>query len=263
MNEAILFERQGALATLTLNRPDSLNALDFSMMEAFVARTRDIAADTSLRCVILRGAGPHFMAGGDLRTFATRLEDPPQVRQAAFSKTVDDLHAAIELVRRMPQIVIASVHGAVAGFGLSLMACCDLAVAAEESFFTSAYRHIGLTPDGGGTYFLPRIVGLKKAMELMLLGERFNAAEALRLGLVNRVVPQADLAAATQAYAAAILSGPFAAISGAKRLLNQSLEARLSEQLHAEALSFGACTATRDFAEGIAAFLEKRPAKFD
>lgn len=263
MNDAILFERQGALATLTLNRPDSLNALDFGMMQAFVACTREIAADTSLRCVVLQGAGPHFMAGGDLRTFATRLQEPPAERQTAFSKTVDDLHAAIELVRRMPQIVIASVHGAVAGFGLSLMACCDLAVAAEESFFTSAYRHIGLTPDGGGTYFLPRIVGLKKAMEIMLLGERFNAAEALRLGLVNRVVPQVELSATTATLAQAILDGPFAALSGAKRLLNQSLEARLSEQLHAEALSFGACTATRDFAEGIQAFLEKRAAKFD
>ncbi|MBI3149899.1 MAG: enoyl-CoA hydratase/isomerase family protein [Betaproteobacteria bacterium] len=263
MNDAILLERHGALATLTLNRPESLNALDFSMMQAFVARSHEIAADRSLRCVILRGAGAHFMAGGDLRTFATQLGMPPAERQAAFTKTVDDLHAAIEMLRRMPQIVIASVHGAVAGFGLSLMSCCDLAVAAEESYFTSAYRHIGLTPDGGGTYFLPRLVGLKKAMEIMLLGERFNAAEALRLGLVNRVVPQTELAAATEALAQGILSGPFAALSGAKRLLNQSLEARMSEQLHAEALSFGACTATRDFAEGIQAFLEKRPAKFD
>jgi len=262
MNDAILLERQGALATLTLNRPDSLNALDFSMMEALVAHTRDIAADPTLRCVILRGAGAHFMAGGDLKTFATKLDRPPEDRQVAFSRTVDELHAAIELVRRMPQIVIASVHGAVAGFGLSLMACCDLSIAAEDSFFTSAYRHIGLSPDGGTTYFLPRIVGLKKAMEIVLLGERFNAQEALRLGLVNRVVPQAALAANTQQIAESILKGPFTALSNAKRLLNQSLEARMSEQLHAEALSFGACTATADFAEGIRAFIEKRPAKF-
>ncbi len=262
MNDAILLERQGALATLTLNRPDSLNALDFSMMEALVAHARDIAADSTLRCVILRGAGAHFMAGGDLKTFATKLDQPPAERQAAFSRTVDELHAAIELLRRMPQIVIASVHGAVAGFGLSLMACCDLSIAAEDSFFTSAYRHIGLSPDGGTTYFLPRIVGLKKAMEIVLLGERFNAQEALRLGLVNRVVSQAELAATTQSIAEAILKGPFTALSNAKRLLNQSLEARMSEQLHAEALSFGACTATADFAEGIRAFIEKRPAKF-
>lgn len=262
MNDAILLERHGALATLTLNRPDSLNALDFSMMQAFVARTAEIAADASLRCVVLRGAGAHFMAGGDLRTFATQLTVPPGERQAAFTKMVDDLHAAIELVRRMPQIVIASVHGAVAGFGLSLMASCDLAIAAEESFFTSAYRHIGLTPDGGGSYFLPRIVGLKKAMEIVLLGERFNAAEALRLGLINKAVPLAELPAATAALAQAIITGPATAMSNGKRLLNQSLEARLSEQLHAEALSFGACTATDDFAEGIQAFLEKRAAKF-
>jgi 2-(1,2-epoxy-1,2-dihydrophenyl)acetyl-CoA isomerase len=262
MNDAILLERQGALATLTLNRPDSLNALDFSMMQAFVARTAEIAADPTLRCVVLRGAGAHFMAGGDLRTFATQLDKAPTQRQAEFTQMVDDLHAAIELLRRMPQIVIASVHGAVAGFGLSLMASCDLAIAAEESFFTSAYRHIGLTPDGGGSYFLPRIVGLKKAMEIVLLGERFNSAEALRLNLINRVVPLADLPEATAVLARTILEGPFTALSNAKRLLNQSLEARLSEQLHAEALSFGACTATGDFAEGIQAFLEKRPAKF-
>ena len=262
MNEAILLERDGALAILTLNRPDALNTLDFGMMRAFVDHMRALCADPSVRCVILRGAGRHFMAGGDLRTFAGELGAPPAARQAFFTDVVDGLHGAIEHLRRMPAPVIASVHGAVAGFGLSLVGACDLALAADTAYFASAYRNIGLTPDGGGSYWLPRLVGAKKAAEILLLGERFDAEEALRLGLVNRVVPAAELEQATRAMAAAIIDGPALALGNAKRLLQQSLGASLSEQLHAEALSFGACTASHDFVEGIEAFLAKRPPAF-
>ena len=202
------------------------------------------------------------MAGGDIRTFSAELDLPPAERQRGFTAMVERVHAAIEALQRMPHPVIASVQGAVAGFGLSLMCACDLAVAAETSYFTSAYRHIGLTPDGGGTYSLPRLVGVQKAMEIMLLGERFDAAEALRLGLVNRVVPETELGAATAALAATLAAGPVLAMRNGKRLINDSLANSLSAQLHAEALSFGACTASGDFVEGVRAFLDKRPPRF-
>ena len=262
MSDPILLSRNGPVATLTLSRPDALNTLDVAMMDALVAHTTSLAADPALRCVVIKGAGKHFMAGGDLNTFAQELAHLPGERQAAFTAMIERLHAAIEALQRMPAPVVASVHGAVAGFGLSLLCACDLAVAAADAYFTSAYRNIGLTPDGGCTYTLARIVGTRKAMEIVLLGERFDAQEALRLGLVNRIVPLSELEAATAAIVQSLVAGPALAIANGKRLVNQSLGQTLSAQLQAEAASFGACTATADFVEGINAFLAKRPAQF-
>jgi 2-(1,2-epoxy-1,2-dihydrophenyl)acetyl-CoA isomerase len=162
----------------------------------------------------------------------------------------------------MPQPVVASVRGAAAGFGLSLLCACDLAIASHDSYFTAAYRNLGVTPDGGLSYALPRLVGSKKAMEILLLGERFGADEALRLGLVNRVVPDAELERATTALATALAAGPSLATRNGKRLIRQSLSQPLSVQLDAEAVSFAACAATTDFTEGVRAFLEKRPPNF-
>ncbi|MEO5765065.1 MAG: enoyl-CoA hydratase-related protein, partial [Casimicrobiaceae bacterium] len=143
-----------------------------------------------------------------------------------------------------------------------LLCACDLAVAADDAYFTTAYRHIALTPDGGGTWALPRIVGMRKAMEMLLLSERLDAREALRIGLVNRVVPAAELEAQVATLAQSLVNGPRMAIVNAKRLARESLDRSLAQQLQAEAASFADCTATPDFVEGIRAFLEKRPAKF-
>ena len=260
--ESVLLERDGAIATLTLNRPAALNALDLSMMDALVAHVASVADDSTVRVVVLQGAGKHFMAGGDLKTFAARLDGDPRERQRDFQQIVDRLHAAIEHVQRMPQPVICALRGAVAGFGLSLAAACDLAVAADDAYFASAYRQIGLTPDGGGTWALPRIVGLRKALEIYLLSERFDAHEAQRIGLINRVVDGAVLDATVRAIASSMATGPSLALSRVKRLLRESSGRTLSEQLHAEAESFGRCAATDDFAEGIRAFLAKRPPRF-
>jgi 2-(1,2-epoxy-1,2-dihydrophenyl)acetyl-CoA isomerase len=232
------------------------------MSAALVKHTAALAADETVRCVILRGAGRHFMAGGDLRTFSQKTSEGPAVRQAWFTRMVHDVHAAIEHLRRMPAVVVGSVHGAVAGFGLSLLGACDLGIASDDAYFASAYRNIALTPDGGGSWTLPRLVGSKKAAEILLLGERFGADEALRLGIVNRVVPLTDLDAATRTWANAIVTGPALALANAKRLLQTSSTRTLAEQLHAEALSFGQCTATSDFVEGIDAFLAKRTPAF-
>jgi 2-(1,2-epoxy-1,2-dihydrophenyl)acetyl-CoA isomerase len=158
--------------------------------------------------------------------------------------------------------VIGALHGAVAGFGLSLAAACDLNIAADDAYFSSAYRQIGLTPDGGGTWAMPRIVGLRKALEIYLLSERFDAHEARRIGLVNRVVEADALDATVREVAQSIATGPALALRNVKRLLRESLDRSLAQQLRAEAESFGQCTATADFAEGIHAFLEKRPPRF-
>jgi 2-(1,2-epoxy-1,2-dihydrophenyl)acetyl-CoA isomerase len=260
--ETILVTRDGAVATLTLNRPGALNVLDLAMMDALVDHVTTLAADTTLRVVVLKGAGRHFMAGGDLKTFASRLAVEPAQRQADFQRIVERLHAAIEHLQRMPHPVIGALQGAVAGFGLSLAAACDLCIAADDAYFSSAYRQIGLTPDGGGTWSMPRIVGLRKALEIYLLGERFDAREAQRIGLVNRVVDAAALDATVHEVAQSIATGPALALRNVKRLLRESFEHTLAEQLRAEAESFGRCAATTDFAEGIHAFFEKRPPRF-
>jgi len=260
--EAILVRRDGAVATLTLNRPAALNVLDLAMMEALVAHTAALASDSALRVVVVKGAGRHFMAGGDLRTFAQRLDAPAAERQQDFRRIVDRLHAAIEYLQRMPHAVVGAVQGAVAGFGLSLCSACDLVVAADDAYFSSAYRQIGLSPDGGGTWSLPRIVGLRKALEIYLLSERFDAREALRIGLVNRVVAADALDTTVDAIAQSIATGPVVALRNVKRLLRESLDSALSRQLRAEAESFGQCAATDDFSEGIRAFLDKRAPRF-
>lgn len=262
MNDTVLASRDGAIATLTLNRPAALNTLDFAMIDALVAQTAALAADPAVRVVVVGGAGRHFMAGGDIRTFAAELVHAPAERQARFQRMVERLHVAVEALHRLPQVVVGRVQGAVAGFGLSLMNACDLVVAADDAYFAAAYRHIALSPDGGGSWSLPRLVGLRRAMEIMLVGERFDVAEAQRMGLVNRVVPLAELDAATLALAQAIAAGPATAIARTRRLLRDSLSRSLSEQLQAEAVSFGACTAEPDFAEGIEAFLAKRAPRF-
>jgi 2-(1,2-epoxy-1,2-dihydrophenyl)acetyl-CoA isomerase len=262
MNDTVLLARDGPVATLTLNRPDALNVLDLAMIDALVARTAEVAADDALRVVVLRGAGRHFMAGGDIRIFAAHLEEAPAARTRGFQRMVERIHVAIECLHRMPHPVIGQVHGAVAGFGLSLMNACDLVVASDDAYFASAYRQIALTPDGGGSWSLPRLVGLRKAMEIFLLGERFGAAEALAIGMVNKVVPLAGLGLATDALARSLAAGPVLALRRTKRLVRESMARTLSEQLQAEAVSFGECTGDADFAEGITAFLAKRAPRF-
>lgn len=263
MTEPILLARDGAIATLTLNRPDVLNVLDEGMVAALLRHATDLGNDASVRVVVVQGAGPHFMAGGDIRMFAALSALPPAERTARFEGFLTPVHGALELLVRLPQPVVARVHGACAGFGMSLMAACDLAIAADDAYFTTAYRHIGLTPDGSGTWSLPRIVGPRKAMELVLLSPRLTAAEALALGLVNQVVPRADLDAAVAKIAGSLASGPALALANAKRLVRESLDHTLSEQLAAEAKSIAQCAGTADFVEGIAAFLAKRPPKFE
>lgn len=262
MNDSVILEVDEGIATLTLNRPKALNALNVAMMSALGEIMPRIEADPAVRCVILRGAGDHFMAGGDLKEFHGELSRPAEERRRHFEEALGRLHPAIACMRRMPKPIIASLKGAAAGFGLSFSLAADLAIAADDAYFTLAYCLIGTSPDGGSTYHLPRILGLRKAMEVALLGERFDAAAALKLGIVNRVVPAASLEAETIKLARRLADGPSDALGRTKQLLNASFDNSLEEQLRAEATCFADGAAGEEFAEGIAAFIEKRPAKF-
>lgn|SRR5574337_55483 len=250
------------IASITLNRPNSLNALDRPLSAALNDAVSRVERDESVRAVVIRGAGSHFMAGGDIKTFVLTLRDSAAERRLFFERFIGEVHDTITRIRRMDKPVIASVQGAVAGFGLSLMNSCDLAIAADNASFTMAYRNIGASPDGSGTFSLPRIVGLKRAMEIALLGERFDAGRALELGLVNRVVPVADLAAATRSLAQRLAAGPTRALGRTKRLLNMSSSNDLANQLLAEQDCFASCSLDADFAIGLQAFIGKHEPSF-
>jgi 2-(1,2-epoxy-1,2-dihydrophenyl)acetyl-CoA isomerase len=262
MDEPVLLRIDGPIARLTLNRPQVMNALDRAMAERLAAAVTQIAGDRAIRVVVVSGAGDGFMAGGDIGLFKETLAVAPAERRVIFQSLVDTAHAAILGLRRLPVPVIASIHGPVAGFGMSLLMACDLAVAADSAIFTLAYSLIGLSPDGGSTYFLPRHVGSKKAMEIALLGDRFDAATALRLGLVNDVVAAAELAARVTALAERLARGPGQAYAATKRLLDQSALNSIEAQLDAEKESLVRSTTTADFTEGVEAFLARRPPRF-
>ena len=262
MSDTVLIERANGIARITLNRPDVLNALNDELCEALDATLARIEREAETRVVVLQGAGGYFMAGGDLRAFYGMLERTPEERRQHFETMIDRVHRIIRIMRRMPQPIIAKIDGAAGGFGLSLVLATDLAIAAADSIFTMAYCRIGTSPDGSSTWFLPRTVGAKKAMELALLGERFGAREAERLGIVNRVVSPHRLEEETEALARRLAAGPARAYANTKRLLDASGHASLEEQLQAEGEMFADCAASEDFAEGVRAFVEKRRPTF-
>ena len=254
-NAPVRLRRDGAVAYLEFNRPEALNALDVPAAQAFQAAVVQVAADDSVRAVVIRGEGRAFGVGGDL---AAMRDDAP----AVALQLIDALHDAVRRLATMDAPVIASLHGAVAGGSLSLALACDLALAAEGTRFNLAYAGVGASCDVSGSWNLPRLVGLRRAMEIALLSDTLDAAEALRIGLVNRVVPAADLVAATDALAQRLAAGPTLAYGRLKRLMRQSFDHDLPTQLDAEREAFGASTTTADFQEGLAAFLAKRPPVF-
>ncbi len=263
MAGTVLLDVADGIATLTLNRPEALNALSVEMMQDLAAATHELAARADVAVVVITGAGAHFMAGGDLKDFARNLHLAPEARLAAFRAMIAQyINPTVEALQGLRQPVIARVRGACAGFGLSLMLGCDFTVCADDAVFTTAYSAIGLSGDGGASWFLPRIVGRRKAAELLLLGERFDTAEAMRLGLITRSVPASELDAATAALAARLKNGPRHAYGEIKRLLADTYGNQLESQLQSEAEAFGRCGASADFAEGVTAFLEKRKPGF-
>ena len=255
MTHPLLFSRADGIATLQFNRPAQLNALDVPTAQALLAAVQEIAADRSVRAVLLKGAGRAFVAGGDL---ATLQANPVQGAQ----DLLEPLNAAVTLLHGLDAPVIAQVHGAAAGAGLSLMLMCDFVLAAEGTKFNLAYINLGTSCDVGASWALPRIVGVRQALEIALLGDAFNADDALRLGLINRVVPAAELDSATAVLAQRLASGPTLAYGAMKRLMRASMDHTLPEQLAAEKDAFVHCAGTEDFRAGVEAIHQRQSAHF-
>ncbi len=258
----LLVEKNNSIATLTFNRPDARNALSNDMRFDLRDALAELEHDDDTRCIVMQGAGDHFMAGGDVKRMAEYIDKPAAEIRASFTQRIHDLHPIMFTMRRMPKPIIASVAGAAAGAGVSMALACDLVIAADSAFFTLAYVHIGTTPDGSASFNLPRAVGIKKAMEIALLGDRFDAKAAQDMGMINFVVPAADLKSETEKLATRLAGGPTHVYGNTKRLLYRSLENVWESQLQLEGETFADCAAREDFREGVTAFAEKRKPKF-
>lgn len=261
MNSVVTDNTEGVYR-IHMNRPKQFNALNREMLEGLTEATSEARQDSSVRCIVLSGEGANFMAGGDIQYFYELRNLDRDGKIDAFNSLISDVHEFVENMASLPVPVIASVRGAAAGFGISLVAGSDLAIASNNSFFTSAYNLLGTSPDGGSTYYLPRSVGMKKSMEITLLTKRYNAQEALQMGLVNMVVEDDDLENATATAAATIVGSARAAVANAKLLIRQSFNNDMKSQLKSELDSFLECVAEDDFFEGVAAFVEKRRPQF-
>ena len=251
----ILLSCDGPVATLRFNRPAQLNAIDVTLAEAFEAAVERLSADADIRVIVLAGEGRAFMAGGDLSVFRS---DEPLADCADL--LIGPMHRAVQRLYAAPQIVLASLGGAVAGAGVSLALLADLAIAADDMTMNMAYARIQAVPDCSGSWGLTRLVGVRKALEIALLSEPVNAAEALRLGLVNRVVPRAALEAETAALAARIARQSPTSALGIRSLIRSAVEAPLSRQLDDERAAFRACAQTPEFSAAIASFFARRDA---
>lgn len=262
--DAVTLNIENDVATITLNRPDRMNALDGAMITGLLAALDQIDTEMeNVGAVVITGAGGTFMAGGDVKFFHTLGQIPADEAQPKIAAMIDKVHQIITRLADLPRPVIARLNGAVAGFGISLMNACDLAIASNETVFTLAYCHIGTSPDGGSTHSLVRLVGMKKAKEIAFLGDRFDASDALRLGLINQMVAQDELDWATAKLAKRLAAGPRAALARTKALLNSAPDHDLHSQLATEAQCFAQCAISDDFREGVAAFVEKRKPAFN
>ena len=262
MNEDILFARRGAVAEVVFNRPDARNAATADMLIRMREFAQEVEADSTVKCFVIRGEGKHFMAGGDVKTFEQVQSLSPDQRRVAFEARVQ-VHAPLfTTLARMPQIVVTVMRGAVAGAGVSLAAFSDIAIATRSAFFLSAQIRLGMSPDAGATYVLPRHIGLARAKQMALMGERISAEQAEQWGLIAYVVDDDALDARAGAIIDRIANGPATAMAHTKALLNGSLNATLAEQLQTEAEAFARCAGSDDFLEGFAAFVGKREPRF-
>ncbi|MGH7316830.1 MAG: enoyl-CoA hydratase/isomerase family protein [Candidatus Rokuibacteriota bacterium] len=253
----IRVDRSDGVATITLDRPEARNAIDLVMRRELLAGLDELEADATTNVLILTGAGGHFSAGGDVKTMAAKRHTAAEGRAR-----VESLNRFIIRLFEYPKPTIAMVDGFAVGAGCNVALACDMVIASDRARFGEVFARIGLVPDGGGTWLLPRLVGLAKAKELVFSADIIDAAEALRIGLVNRMVPAAELSAATRVLAARIAAGPPGALGLAKALLNRSATVDLATALSFEAYAQAQTITSDDHAEGVRAFLEKRPAKF-
>ena len=257
----VLIEREDGLAILTLNRPDAYNAIDGATIETLLDALIECDEDASVRAVMITGTGKAFCAGGNLKAMKAAAEEVGSGGPFLKKLTVS-VHGAIATITRMEKPVIAAVNGPAGGFGFSLALACDLVLASENAVFTMAYTKAGLSPDGGSSFFLPRIVGPKRAYDMMVNNEVLSPGEAKDLGIVNSIMPADSFAEEARAYCARLANGPTRAFGAAKRLVASSLESSMETQMEHERRAIAECGGTDDFKEGVAAFVEKRAPDF-
>ena len=257
----LLYEVQGHVAVVTLNRPERLNAITFEMLELLGARLTDAERDPDVRVVVLTGAGRGFCSGLDLKEAAEGrgIGGTLSGGGAAHFGTRD---LPTTVLHELDTPVICALNGAAAGYGLDLALGCDIRLMSDQAKILPGFAKRGIVPESGGTWYLPRLVGWAKACEIGFLAEDIGPARALELGLVNRVVPSAELAAETENVARRLACGPTLAFGETKALINRSFDNTLDDQLEAEAQAFARCARTADFAEGVTAFVEKRQPVF-
>ena len=254
--ETVTLTRADAVATLTLNRPEAFNALDMALGRDLFAAVLEADDDDGVRAIVVTGAGKAFCAGGDVKAFVDSLG-----RIGAHIKELTTyLHGAVSRFCRSDKPVLMAVNGVAAGGGLSLALSGDLVVATESARFTMAYSKIGATPDGSSSYYLPRLIGIRRAMELYFTNRVLTAREACEWSLVTRVVPDGELASAAQALARELAQGPTRAFGGAKRMFHQSTWESLETQMELEAQAIAASGRTDDFRAGVTAFAAKQAA---
>ncbi|MEV6068202.1 enoyl-CoA hydratase-related protein [Nocardia sp. NPDC052001] len=253
----ISFVTDGPIARITLNRPSAANGIDQALADELAAAATYCSEDPAVKVVVLTGAGKFFSAGGDLRA----MSESPDTGEF-IAKLADTLHQAVSALARMDALLIVAVNGTAAGAGMSLAVAGDLVVAGESAAFTMAYTKVGLSPDGGASYYLPRLIGVRRTQELMLTNRVLRAAEALDWGLVHQVVPDSSLTDTVDALAQQFAQGPKGSNANVKKLLLVSSQHTLEEQLATEASFITHAAESADGVEGIAAFLDKRSPKF-
>lgn len=255
----LLVAHDSGVLTVIMNRPEVINAFNDTMLEELGEAMQAAAQDESVRCVVLTGAGRGFGSGQDLRAFAQVDRSRGEGR---VSEHLQKYHSVVLTIRNMPKPVIAAVRGVAAGISCNIALACDLRIASEDARFIEAFARIGLVPDGGGGYFLPRLIGMAKAMEMAMLAEEVSGPEAERLGLVNKCVPLEEFEGATTALAQRLANGPTRSYALIKKLLYTSAESDLQTSLQLEGELQDEAIQTADHREGVAAFLQKRKANY-
>ena len=263
LNDDLLTVVDGPVARITFNRPRARNAITSPMVQAMAAFLQRVAADRSIRCVVLTGAGDHFMAGGDVAGFDSVLELSADQRREEFTRRAKASIPIFQHLLTMPQPIVTRVRGACAGAAVGFVASSDFVIADGSSLFVVAHVNIGTSPDGCTSYALPRRVGPAKALEMAMLGGRVSAEEALAAGLLNKLVPAGQLDAEVEELVQRIIALPASSVANIKDLFHQSLHNSLDVQLELEAKKFGDCAAHPNFVEGVKSFLEKRRPEFN